>query len=179
MNRIKQKYIKEIIPAMQEEFGYKNKMAVPSIEKITINVGISSGRRDDKFLETVERTLTRISGQKPIFNKAKKAISAFKIREGNIVGARVTLRGEKMYDFLDKLISISLPRVRDFRGISKKAVDRSGNLNIGFKEHIAFVEIDASEVESIHGLEVCITTNAKNYKQGFKLFELFGIPFKK
>lgn len=179
MNRLKQKYIKEIAPAMQAKFGYKNKMAVPKIEKITVNVGISSGRRDDKFLETVEKTLTRITGQKPVFTKAKKAISAFKIREGNVVGAKVTLRGEKMYDFLDKLISITLPRVRDFRGVSTKAVDRAGNLNIGFKEHIAFPEVGASEIEMLHGLEVCISTNARNHEQGFELFNLMGVPFKK
>ena len=146
MIKLKEKYNKEIIPALKEEFGYKNNLAVPKLEKATLNVGISVAKSDDKYLKLIEKTLTRITGQKPIFTKAKKAISAFKTREGNIVGAKVTLRGNRMYDFVDKLINISLPRVRDFRGISKKAIDKQGNLNIGFKEHIAFAEIDMSEV---------------------------------
>jgi len=164
---------------MQEEFGYKNKLAVPKITKATINVGISAGRRDDKYIQLVENTLKRISGQKPIFTKARKAISAFKIREGNVVGAKVTLRGEMMYDFIEKLIAITFPRVRDFRGINKKSVDRAGNLNVGFKEHVAFPEIDASEIELLHGLEVNIKTTAKDREQGYRLFELLGVPFKK
>ncbi len=179
MTRLKEKYIKEIIPQMKEKFGYKNDLAVPKLEKVTLNVGIPSAKRDEKFLELVENTLTRISGQKPVFTKAKKAISAFKIRQGNIVGAKVTLRGERMYDFVDKLVNIALPRVRDFRGIKKTAVDKQGNLNIGFKEHIAFPEIDPNEVEVIHGLEVAVTTTAKDYEQGFELLKLLGFPFQK
>lgn len=162
---------------MKEKFGYKNDMAVPKMDKVTINVGISSAKRDDKYLELIEKTLTRISGQKPVFTKAKKAISAFKTRQGNVVGAKVTLRGERMYDFVDKLINITLPRVRDFRGIKSKTVDKQGNLNIGFKEHVAFAEIDSSEVEKVHGLEVAVTTTAKNYKEGLKLLGLLGVPF--
>lgn len=179
MNSLKEKYIKQVVPALQAKFGFKNKMAVPRLEKITLNVGISAGRRDDKFLELVSKTLGRISGQKPVFTKARQAISAFKIREGNIVGAKVVLRKERMYSFMSKLINITLPRVRDFRGIKIKAVDKQGNLNIGFKEHIAFAEIDSSEVETLHGLEVNITTTAKNHEEGLELFKLLGIPFQK
>ncbi|MBU4360773.1 50S ribosomal protein L5 [Candidatus Parcubacteria bacterium] len=179
MSKLKEKYNKKIIPQIKEEFGYKNNLTVPKLEKVTLNVGISSTKRDDKYLELIEKTLTRITGQKPIFTKAKKAISAFKTREGNIVGAKVTLRNNRMYDFVDKLINVSLPRVRDFRGISPKAVDKQGNLNIGFKEHIAFAEIDMSEVEQIHGLEIAITTTAKKYEQGLKLLKLLGFPFQK
>ena len=174
-----QKYNKEIIPVLQEEFGYRNKLAVPRLEKVTVNVGISSNKRDDKYLELVKNTLIRITGQAPIFTKARKAISAFKTRQGNIVGAKVTLRGERMYDFVDKLINISLPRVRDFRGVKTGTVDAQGNLNLGFREHIAFAEIDTSEVEMLHGLEVSLTTTAKNFKEGLELFKLLGIPFKK
>ena len=179
MTQLQQKYNKEIVPALQEKFGYKNKLAVPKIEKVILNVGISNNKRDDKYLELVKNTLTRISGQKPVETLARKAIAGFKIREGNVVGMKVVLRGDRMYDFIDKLISISLPRVRDFRGIALKSVDRAGNLNIGIKEHVAFAEIDSSEVESIHGLEVTINTSAENREQGTELFRLIGIPFKK
>lgn len=179
MNRLKQKYIKKIIPAMKDKFGYKNNLAVPKLEKVVINVGISSAKRDDKFLELIEKTLTRISGQKPVFTLARQAISAFKTRQGGIVGAMVTLRGKRMYDFVDKLINITLPRVRDFRGIKPSAVDRQGSLNLGFKEHIAFAEINPSELEIVHGLEVAVTTTAKNYEEGFELLRLLGFPFQK
>lgn len=179
MSRLKQKYIQKVIPALKEKFGYKNNLAVPKLEKVTLNVGIPLAKRDDKFLELVERTLTRISGQKPVFTRAKKAISAFKIREGDIVGAKVTLRGKRMYDFVDKLINITLPRVRDFRGIKPSAVDKEGNLNLGFKEHVAFAEINPSEVEMIHGLEVAVTTTAKSYEEGFELLRSLGFPFQK
>ncbi len=177
MTRLKQQYITKIVPQMKKELGYKNDLAVPKLEKVTLNVGIPSAKRDEKYLDLVEKTLTRISGQKPVFIKARQAISAFKIRKGNLVGAKVTLRGDRMYDFIDKLINITLPRVRDFRGIKPTAVDKQGNLNIGFKEHTAFAEIDPSEVEMTHGLEVAITTTAKNRKEGYELFKLLGIPF--
>jgi large subunit ribosomal protein L5 len=179
MNRLKQKYLKEIIPALKEKFGYKNILAVPKLLKVTLNVGISATKKDDKYQELINKTLTRISGQKPVFTKAKKAISSFKTREGQIVGAKVTLRKDRMYDFVDKLIGISLPRVRDFRGINSKSVDKGGNLTIGFKEHLVFGEINMDEVENIHGLEVVLTTNAKNKEEGLELFKLLGMPFQK
>lgn len=179
MNSLKKKYLEEIVPKLEAKFNYENKMAVPQITKITLNVGISSAKKDEKFQDLVMKTLTRISGQKPVFTLAKKAISAFKIREGNVVGAKVTLRANRMYDFLEKLINVSLPRVRDFRGIKKSIVDKQGNLNLGFKEHISFAEIDSAELEMLHGLEISITTNAKNYEEGFELFNLLGFPFQK
>jgi large subunit ribosomal protein L5 len=179
MNNFKEKIQKEVIPAMQEKFGYKNRLAVPKIEKVTLNVGISANKRDDKFLELVENTLTRVTGQKPVFTKAKMSVSAFKIREGNVVGAKVTLRKQRMNDFVEKLINITLPRVRDFRGLSLKSIDRSGNLTIGFKENLAFAEINPDEVEKVHGLEIVITTTTKNKEEGMELLKLIGFPFKK
>ena len=179
MNRLKEKYNKEILPALQEKFEYKNKLAVPKLSKITINIGLGKSLQDSTFTDTAVNTLTRISGQKPVLTKAKKSISNFKIREGMNVGAKVTLREARMYDFLDKLMNIALPRVRDFRGISPKAVDGQGNLNIGFKEHIVFPEIKSDEVEKLHGLEVSISTTAKNREEGLVLFEALGMPFKK
>jgi large subunit ribosomal protein L5 len=179
MNRLKQKYLKEVIPALKEKFGYANSLAVPKLTKVTLNVGISASKRDDKYQTLIERTLVRISGQKPVLTKAKKAISAFKIREGQVVGAKVTLRRERLYDFVDKLIGVALPRVRDFRGLNPKSVDRTGNLTIGFKEHLVFGEINTDEVESIHGLEVVLTTNAKSREEGLELFKLMGFPFQR
>jgi large subunit ribosomal protein L5 len=179
MNRLKQKYNKEIIPALKEKFGYTNNLAVPKLLKVTLNVGISAAKRDDKYQALIERTLTRISGQKPVLTKAKKAISAFKIRENQVVGAKVTLRHDHMFDFVDKLVSVALPRVRDFRGLDSKSVDKTGNLTVGFKEHLVFGEINPDEVESIHGLEVILTTNAKSKEEGLELFKLMGFPFQK
>lgn len=179
MNRLKEKYQKEVIPSLKEKFGLKNNMAVPRLSRVTINVGISAARRDDKYQEVIERTLTRISGQKPVLTTAKKAISAFKIREGNVVGAKVVLRGNRMYDFVDKLVSVTFPRVKDFRGISPKSVDADGNLTVGFKEHLVFGEIDPDEVETIHGLEVTVSTTAGSREHGLELFTALGFPFKK
>ena len=179
MINLKEKIQKEVIPNMKKKFGYKNDLAVPKLDKVTLNVGISANKRDDKFLELVENTLTRITGQKPVFTKARLSVSSFKIREGNIVGAKVTLRKQRMYDFVEKLVNITLPRVRDFRGLPLKSVDKSGNLTIGFKEHLAFAEINPDEVEKVHGLEVVITTTAKNKEEGTELFKLIGVPFKK
>lgn len=179
INNLKKKYLEEIVPKLEAKFNYGNILAVPRVTKITLNVGISSSKKDDKYQDLIVKTLTRISGQKPVLTLAKKAISAFKIRENNVVGAKVTLRGIKMYDFLEKLINVALPRVRDFRGIKKTIIDKSGNLNLGFKEHIAFAEIDSSELESLHGLEIAVTTTAKNYEEGYELFNLLGFPFQK
>lgn len=179
MSSFKEKFYKEIIPAMRKEYGYKNDMAVPRLLKVTINSGAGQALKDDKFIDTVVNTLTRISGQKPVFTKAKKSISAFKIRQGMKIGVMATLRGKRMYDFVDKLINVSLPRVRDFRGLEEKSVDQSGNLTIGFKEHIAFPEIHSDEVERIHGLEVTITTSARSSEEGLRLLTTLGFPFKK
>ena len=179
MSTLKEKYIKEVIPRIKAEFGFENDLAVPKIVKVIINAGTGQALKDDKFLDTVENNLTRISGQKPIFTKAKKSISAFKIRKGMTVGATVTLRGNRMYEFVDKLINITLPRVRDFRGLEEKSVDNRGNLTIGFKEHIVFPEIKSDEVERLHGLEVIINTNAKTKKEGLAMFKMLGFLFKK
>ncbi|NCP17088.1 50S ribosomal protein L5 [Candidatus Kuenenbacteria bacterium CG_4_9_14_3_um_filter_39_14] len=177
MNRFKEKYLKTVVAQMKEKFGYSNSLAVPKVDKIVLNVRISASNSDQKFQELAADTLTRISGQKPIFTKAKKSISSFKIREGQIVGVSVTLRNNRMYDFLDKLVNLSLPNVRDFRGLSQKSIDGQGNLTIGFKEYLAFPEINPDEVENLHGLEVCIHTTAKSKKEGFILLALLGFPF--
>lgn len=179
MSRLREKYIKEVIPEMKKNFGYKNEFAVPRLIKVTINVGAGRALTDDKFLDTVKSTLERISGQKPVFTRAKKSISAFKIRQNMIIGATVTLRGKIMYEFIDKLINVTLARVRDFRGLDSKSVDRAGNLTIGFKEHTVFPEIKSDEVERLHGLSVTINTNAKGQKETLSLFTLLGFPFKK
>lgn len=178
-SRFYKKYKEEVVPKLKEELGIKNVMAVPKIEKVVINVGINSRNTDSNLLENVENSLTRITGQKPIRTKAKKAISAFKVKENMIVGMAVTIRRERMYDFLDKLVNVSLPRIRDFRGISEKSVDKQGNLTLGFKENIVFPEIKSDEIDRIHGLQVTITTNAGTKEKGLVLFKLLGFPFKK
>ena len=176
-SRLYNQYQKEVVPALKKEFGYKNIMSVPKVEKITLNVGINSKNTDSGLLEAVESTLKRITGQKPVRTKSKKAISAFK--ENMVVGVMVTLRGEKMYDFLDKLINISLPRIRDFRGVNPKNIDQQGNLSIGLKEHVVFPEIRSDEVERIHGLQINISTNAKDKAAGEQLLRLLGMPLYK
>lgn len=173
---LKDHYRQVVVPAMQAEFGLKNTLAVPKIGKVVINVGLGQGK-DAKIAEVAVKTLNRIAGQKPVLTLAKKSISNFKIRQGMVVGASVTLRGTRMYDFLEKLLRVTLPRVRDFRGISAKSIDAQGNLAIGFREHLIFPEIRSDEVEAIHGLEIAIATNAKNRDKGRKLFEFLGFPF--
>lgn len=177
MSRLKNDYTKKIIPELTKHFGYANALAAPKLDKVVLNVGLPSSRADAKFQELVGATLSRISGQKPVFTQAKKSISAFKTRQGQVIGAMLTLRGERMYDFVDKLVNLSLPNVRDFRGLNKKSIDRQGNLTIGFKEFLPFPEINPDEVENVHGLEVCITTTAKDRQQGFALLSLLGFPF--
>jgi large subunit ribosomal protein L5 len=180
MELLKQKYNKSVLPELKKKFGYTNDMAVPKITKVTINVGVGKGLTEKSFNELVENTLKRVTGQKPVSIKAKKSIAAFKIREGMVVGYKVTLRSDRMYDFLNKLVHISFPRVRDFHGIDpKKNLDDNGNITIGFKEHVVFPEISFDEVERIHGLEVSITTTAKTREEGLELFSLLGFPFMK
>jgi large subunit ribosomal protein L5 len=175
----KDTYKKDVVPKLKAEFGYKNVQAVPTVETVTLNVGLGLGIKDARFLETAEKTLMRISGQKPVKTKARKSISTFKIRQGMIVGMKVTLRGKRMWDFLDKLFHISLPRVRDFRGLSSKAFDGRGNYSIGFKEHIAFPEIPSDEIELIHGLQMTIATSAKTNEEAKALLTHLGLPLKK
>ena len=176
---IKEKYLQEVVPALEKKFGYTNIMEVPKITKVVLNVGINSRNTDSGLLENVENTLIRITGQKPVRTKARVAISAFKVKENMVVGVVVTLRGQHMYDFLDKLINISLPRIRDFRGINPKTIDKNGNLSIGFKEHMVFPEIRSDEVEKIHGLQVTIATTAGSREVGEELFRLLGFPLQK
>lgn len=176
--RLKEKYKKEIAPKMMEKFAYSNISEIPKIEKVVLNVGMGRHSKEKLYIDNVVKSLTAISGQKPVLTKAKKAIASFKVREGMVVGACVTMRGDRMYEFLEKLVNVTFPRVRDFRGIMEKNVDRSGNLNIGFKEHTAFPEIRADQVDNIFGLEVNIACTAKNREEGLEMFKLFGFPFK-
>lgn len=177
-SRFQQKYLKEIVPLMQKEFGFKNVMAAPKFAKVVLNVGLKAGIKDPKFVEAAEKTLTRITGQKPVRTLAKKSISNFKIRQGMVVGLMVTLRGKRMYDFLDKLVTVTLPRVRDFRGLSPKSIDARGNYAIGMREFISFPEIRPEDTDVMHGLEIAIATTAKDKKKGLFLLKAAGFPFR-
>ncbi|MCX6781517.1 MAG: 50S ribosomal protein L5 [Candidatus Magasanikbacteria bacterium] len=172
-------YKKEVVPALKKEFGFKNVMQVPKITKVVINVGVGKFLKEPNFIENVEKNLAKITGQKPVRTKSKKAISNFKIRENMDIGVVVSLRGAKMYYFLEKLLDITLPRTRDFRGISDKAFDGRGNYSLGFKENVAFPEIKAGEAEKTHGMQINIATNAKNKEQGRALLMKLGFPFVK
>lgn len=169
-------YQTQVVPQLMKEKGYKSVMAVPKIVKISAHVGFGKLSQEPKIEEAVADTLRRITGQQPVWTKAKKSISNFKVREGKIIGAKVTLRGKRMYDFLAKLIHVTLPRVRDFRGLSAKSIDKNGNLSIGFKEHLAFPEIRSDEVEKIHGLEISAVTNARTRQEAELLFKKLGFP---
>lgn len=175
---LREQYDKKIVPALMERFGYKNRMAVPKLKLVSVNVGMSTNLlKDPKIPETVEATLTRITGQKPVKTLAKKSIASFKVRQGQNIGMKVTLRGARMWHFLEKLIHVTLPRVRDFRGISPKLVDKQGNLSMGFKEYIAFPEIRPDEIEKLHGVQVTVNSTAKSREEGLELFRLMGFPF--
>lgn len=178
MNNFKKSYREKVVPALQKEFGFKNIFEAPKIRKVVLNVGLGSRIKDKEYIETVKKTLERITGQRPVETKARKSISNFKIREGMVIGVKVTLRAEKMWDFLEKLVKVTLPRVRDFRGISPQSFDQKGNYSLGFKEHVAFPEISQDEVESIHGLEVVITIDSKEPKASKFLLSELGFPFK-
>ena len=175
---LREKYRKQVIPAMKEKFGYRNDLAAPKIEKVVINTGVGGTIKDEKALEEITKSLTLIAGQKLTSRRAKKAISAFKIREGMVVGLAVTLRGKRMYDFLERLVSIALPRGRDFRGLSQKSIDKSGNLTIGIKEQIIFPEVSAESAKNIFGFEICVKTTAKTKEEGLELLRLLGFPIK-
>lgn len=177
MHKLLEQYKTQIVPAMKEKFNIKNEMAVPKLMKLSINIGTSKALRDASYWEVMENVITRISGQKPVKTMAKKSISNFKIRKGQVVGMKVTLRNKRMYDFLDKLINVTLPRVSDFHGVPDRVIDRNGNLSLGFKEYTAFPEIRSDEIEKLHGLEITVATNAKNHDQGLELFRLMGFPF--
>lgn len=174
----KEHYLKQVRPALAQSLTISNVMALPRVTSVTVAVGLSRGLKDAKFLDVAESVLARITGQKPARTKAKQSISNFKIRKGMVVGMRVTLRGARMWHFLDKLVHVTFPRVRDFRGISVTHIDTSGNLSVGFQEFLPFPEIRPDEVERIHGLQVTITTTAGNTQKGLALFRALGFPFK-
>ena len=180
MNKLDIKFKKKIRLKLKKELGIKNIMAVPKVEKVIINIGLGKAIQDKKWVEIAEGILTKISGQKPVMTKARLSISNFKIREGNIIGAKVTLRGQRMYDFLEKLIHSALPRFKDFYGLNpQKGFDGHGNYTLGLKEHIVFPEIGMDDIDKVHGLEITIVTSAEDNKQGLALLKVLGFPFKK
>ena len=178
-NRVKVQYDTEVVPYLMKKFGYKTVMQVPKIEKIVINTGLGDIKDNQKSMQMVENELKLITGQKPIYRKATKSVANFKLREGMNVGLKVTLRGKRMYDFYDKLVSIALPRVRDFRGVSDKAFDGRGNYSMGLKEQLIFPEIVYDQVEKIRGMDVCVVTTAKTDEEARELLRALGMPFKK
>ena len=175
--RIKEKYLAEAVPALQQKFGYKNVMEIPRLEKAIINMGLGDCKDNAKALESAVAELTQIAGQKPLVTKAKKSVANFKLRQGMNVGAKVTLRGARMEEFMDKLVNIALPRVRDFRGVSTKAFDGRGNYALGIKEQLIFPEIDYDKVEKIRGMEMIFVTTAKTDEEAKELLRLLGMPF--
>ena len=179
MNRLKEKYNKEVVPALIEKFEYKSVMQAPKVEKIVVNMGVGEAVSNAKALDKAVEELQIITGQKPLITKAKKSIAGFRLREGMPIGAKVTLRGERMYEFLDKLVTVSLPRVRDFRGVNPNAFDGRGNYNLGITEQIIFPEILIDKVKKIQGMDITFVTSAKTDKEAKSLLTHFGLPFKK
>ena len=175
--RIKEKYLAEAVPALQQKFGYKNVMEIPRLEKVIINMGLGDCKDNAKALESAVAELTQIAGQKPLVTKAKKSVANFKLRQGMNVGAKVTLRGARMEEFMDKLVNIALPRVRDFRGVSTKAFDGRGNYALGIREQLLFPEIEYDKVEKIRGMEMIFVTTAKTDEECMELLKLLGMPF--
>ena len=178
MDRLQEKYINEVVPAMTEKFGYKNVMELPKIAKIIINMGVGEAVGNPKALDAAVSDLTIISGQKPILTRAKKSLAAWKLRQGMPIGAKVTLRGVRMYQFLDKFMNIALPRVRDFRGISSNSFDGRGNYAIGLKEHLIFPEIEYDKIDKLRGMNIVVVTTAKTDEEARELLKLMGMPFK-
>ena len=179
MNRLKEKYNKEIVPSLREKYNYKSVMEVPKLDKIVINIGAGDASSNSKLIDAAMADLELISGQKPVVTKAKKAIAGFKLREGQPIGCKVTLRGEKMYNFLDKLISITLPRVRDFRGVSNRSFDGRGNYTIGLTDQLIFSEIEYDNVVKVRGMDIVFVTTAKTNDEAYDLLKGFGMPFNK
>ncbi len=175
---LREQYLKTVAPALAKEFGVENPMAVPTLKKVTLSVGISAKQKDPKFLETAETVLTRIAGQRPVKTKAKVAISNFKTRKGQVVGLKVTIRGQRMWDFTERLVATAFPRIRDFQGIQPTCMDQSGNFSYGFTEYLAFPEIRPDEVERLHGVEITITTSAGTKERGLALLKALGFPFR-
>ena len=179
MARLNDKYKAEIVPALKEKFQYENIMEVPKLVKIVVNMGLGEAIANPKALDAAVGDMTQITGQKPIVTKAKKSVAAFKVREGMSIGCKVTLRGERMYEFCDRLVSVALPRVRDFKGVSPKAFDGRGNYTLGLKEQLIFPEIEYDKIDKVRGLEICFVTSAKTDEEARELLRLMGMPFAK
>jgi len=179
MSVLANEYKEEILPQLMEKFNYNNVMEAPKLEKIVVNVGLGDAKEDTKLLDTVVDEIARITGQRPTVTRAKKSIANFKIREGMPVGVKVTLRGEQMFEFLYKLINVTMPRIRDFRGVSPKSFDGRGNYSLGISEHTVFPEINIDDVDNVHGLEITIVTSAETDEEAFELLSIMGMPFKK
>ena len=176
--RLKEHYNKNVVGTLTKEFSYTNRMAVPEIKKITINIGLGEATQNQKLMDPAVNELAMISGQRPVVTKARKSIAAFKLREGMAIGCTVTLRGERMYEFLDRLVNVALPRVRDFRGVSSKSFDGRGNYTLAVKDQLIFPEIDYNKVDKVKGMNVCITTTAKTDAEGLALLKHLGMPFR-
>ena len=179
MNRLKEKYLNEIVPSLKEKHNYKSIMEVPKLEKIVINMGVGDATTNSKLIEAAVKDLEQIAGQKPVITRARKSIAGFKVREGQAIGCKVTLRGEAMYNFMDKLIAIALPRVRDFRGVSSKAFDGRGNYTLGIKEQLIFSEIDYDNIAKVRGMDIVFVTTAKTNEEAVDLLSELGSPFRK
>jgi large subunit ribosomal protein L5 len=178
VSRLKQKYEKEVVPGLKSRFGYSNVMQIPEIKKVVINMGVGEATQDAKAIDSAINDLTAISGQKPVVTKAKKSIAAFKVRAGMPIGCKVTLRGKRMYYFLDKLFNIALPRIRDFRGTSTKSFDGRGNYTLGVRDQLIFPEINYDKVDKLRGMDIAIVTSAKSDEEAFELLKLMGMPFR-
>jgi large subunit ribosomal protein L5 len=178
MTRLKEKYRKDVIPALQKEFGYKNVMAVPKIEKVVVNMGLGEATSNAKIVDVGADELARVTGQKPVARRSKKSIAAFKVRKGMPIATMVTLRGERMWEFLDRLMNIALPRVRDFKGVSPKGFDGRGNYTLGLRDQLIFPEIDYMKVDKARGMNVCVVTSAKTDEEARKLLQFVGMPFR-
>jgi large subunit ribosomal protein L5 len=178
MSRLKERYEKEVAPALKKEFGYRNVMAIPKIEKIVVNMGLGEATQNAKIVDTGADEVSRITGQKPVTTRAKKSIAQFKVRKGMPIGAMVTLRGERMWEFLDRLIAVALPRVRDFRGVSPRGFDGRGNYTLGLKDQLLFPEIDYMKVDKARGMNISVITTAKSDSESRKLLQLLGMPFR-
>lgn len=179
MNRLKEKYLNEVVPSLQNKYSYKSVMEVPKLEKIVINMGVGDATSNSKLIDAAVNDLAVIAGQKPVITRARKSIAGFKVREGQAIGCKVTLRGENMYNFLDKLVSIALPRVRDFRGVSEKSFDGRGNYTLGIKEQLIFSEIEYDNVIKVRGMDIVFVTTAKTNEEAYDLLKELGIPFRK
>jgi len=178
MSRLRQRYEEEVAPALKKEFGYSNVMAIPKIKKVVVNMGLGEATQNAKIVETGADELSRIAGQKPVTTRAKKSIAQFKVRKGMPIGAMVTLRGERMWEFLDRLISVALPRVRDFRGVSTRGFDGRGNYTLGLKDQLLFPEIDYMKVDKARGMNISVVTTARTDEESRKLLQLLGMPFR-